>query len=186
MSFSYKQGANAFGSNMIYAIGGPGYVNHWGARGFAGTYLISTVLTRLIKFELVFCLTFWLVLNIVSAKTAIRANNVFTLLKVALLVLLICVGFAGLAGRFPNQPDLSINFSFNETTDNAGSYASAIYYVVYAYGGWYNLNYILDELKDPIKNLPRCAVSALSLTTILYILANIDNLYLNVEINLLI
>ncbi|KAG1423049.1 hypothetical protein G6F58_003001 [Rhizopus delemar] len=149
-------GANAFGSNMIYAIGGSGYVNHWGARGFA-----------------VFCLTFWLVLNIVSAKTAIRANNVFTLLKVALLVLLICVGFAGLAGRFPNQPDLSINFSFNETTDNAGSYASAIYYVVYAYGGWYNLNYILDELKDPIKNLPRCAVSALTLTTILYILANI-------------
>ncbi len=88
--------------------------------------------------------------------------------------------------KITNQPDLSINFSFNETTDNAGSYASAIYYVVYAYGGWYNLNYILDELKDPIKNLPRCAVSALTLTTILYILANIGNLYLNVKISLLI
>lgn len=86
------------------------------------------------------------------------------------------MGFAGLAGRFPNQPDLSVNFSFQGTIDNPGSYATAIYYVVYAYGGWYNLNYVIDELKDPIKNLPRCAVTALSLTTVLYLLANVGKL----------
>ncbi|KAI8876337.1 amino acid transporter, partial [Backusella circina FSU 941] len=150
------QGSTVFGNNIIYAIGGPTYSNDWGARGFA-----------------VFCLTFWIVLNIISAKLAIRINNFFTVLKIGLLILLICVGFAGLAGRFPNQPDLSVNFSFQGTLDNAGSYATAIYYVVYAYGGWYNLNYVLDELEDPIKNLPRCAVTALSLTTVLYLLANI-------------
>lgn len=120
-----------------------------------------------------FCLTFWLVLNITSAKLAIRANNFFTVLKIALLVLLICVGFAGFAGRLPNRPDLVENFSFHGTSNNPGSYATAIYYVIYAYGGWFNLNYVLDELKDPIKNLPKCAISALSLTTVLYILANI-------------
>jgi len=31
------QGATVFGSNIIYAIGGPTYTNDWGARGFAGT-----------------------------------------------------------------------------------------------------------------------------------------------------
>ncbi|ORE16121.1 amino acid transporter [Rhizopus microsporus] len=81
--------------------------------------------------------------------------------------------FAGFAGRLPNRPDLAENFSFHGTSNNPGSYATAIYYVIYAYGGWFNLNYVLDELKDPIKNLPKCAISALSLTTVLYILANI-------------
>jgi amino acid transporter len=121
----------------------------------------------------VFCLTFWLVLNIVSAKFAIRTNNFFTVLKIGLLLLLICVGFAGLSGRLPDQPDIANNFSFDGTLNNPGSYATAIYYVIFAYGGWYNLNYVLDELKDPIKNLPRCAISALSLTTVLYFLANV-------------
>lgn len=86
---------------------------------------------------------------------------------------MICVGFAGLAGRLPEQPDLKENFSFDGTLNSAGSYANAIYYVIYAYGGWYNLNYVIDELKDPIVNLPRCAITALSLTTILYFLANV-------------
>ncbi|KAG2204128.1 hypothetical protein INT47_011611 [Mucor saturninus] len=150
------QGATVFGSNIIYAMGGPSYTNNWGARGFA-----------------VFCLTFWLILNIFSSKAAVRANNFFTVIKIALLALLICVGFAGLSGRFSDGPDLSENFSFDGTLKNPGSYASAIYYVIYAYGGWYNLNYVLDELKDPIKNLPRCAITALSLTTVLYLLANV-------------
>lgn len=127
---------------------------------------------------IVFALTFWLVLNMFSSRTAIHANNIFTVLKIGLLILLICVGFAGLAGRFPNQPDRSVNFSFEGTVKNANSYASAIYYVVYAYGGWYNLNYVIDELKDPIKNLPKCSISALVLTTVLYLLANVGKLYI--------
>ncbi|KAJ2957736.1 hypothetical protein NQZ79_g6582 [Umbelopsis isabellina] len=174
------QGATVFGSNIIYAIGGPTYTNNWGARGFAA-----------------FCITFWIVLNIFSSKLAIRFNNFFTVLKVVLLLLLICVGFAGLAGRLPDRPDLQENFSFNGTSNNSGNYANSIYYVIFAYGGWYNLNYVLDELKEyesfslpsilvyksliypdllcvsPIKNLPRCAITALSSTTVLYILANV-------------
>lgn len=146
-----------FGDNVMYAIHGQGNYSEWEARGFA-----------------VFCLTFWVVVNIFSAKLAIRVNNFFTVIKVALLLLLICCGFAGFAGRFPNRPDIAENFSFHGTIQhNAGSYANAIYYTIFAYGGWYNLNYVLDELKDPIKNLPRCAVSALTLTTVLYLLANV-------------
>ncbi|KAI9284983.1 amino acid permease-domain-containing protein [Umbelopsis sp. AD052] len=106
-------------------------------------------------------------------QLAIRFNNFFTVLKILLLLLLICVGFAGLAGRLPNRPDLAENFSFNGTSNNSGNYANGIYYVIFAYGGWYNLNYVIDELKDPIKNLPRCAITALSSTTILYFLANV-------------
>ncbi|OBZ83892.1 High-affinity methionine permease [Choanephora cucurbitarum] len=148
--------AVAFGENIMYAIGGPDYRNEWQSRGFA-----------------IFCLTFWLVLNILSSRIAIRANNLFTVIKIVLLTLLICVGFAGLAGRLPNKPDIHENFSFAGTSNNPGAFASAVYYVIYSYDGWYNLNYVMDELKDPLKNLPRCAISALSITTALYILTNV-------------
>jgi amino acid transporter len=104
---------------------------------------------------------------------AIRCNNFFTVLKITLLLLLICVGFAGMAGRLPDRPDFQENFSFDGTLDNAGAYASAIYYVIFSYGGYYNLQKVTDELKDPIKNLPRCGVSAVGLTTVLYLLANV-------------
>ncbi len=93
-------------------------------------------------------------INIVSVKFAVRANNFFTVLKVTLLVLLICVGFAGFAGVFPGRPDLAENFSFDGTLDNLGSHANALYYAIFAYNGWYGINYALDELEDPIKNLP--------------------------------
>lgn len=108
-----------------------------------------------------------------SSKVAIRAVNVFSVIKILLLVLLICVGFAGLAGRFPDGPNLAENFSLKGTVKDPSSYASAIYFVVFAYSGWNNLNYVIDELEDPAKNLPRCAITALSLTTVLYFLANV-------------
>jgi amino acid transporter len=83
-----------------------------------------------------------------------------------------------MAGRLPERPNFEQNFSFDGTLNNAGSYANAIYYVIFSYGGYYNLQKVTDELKDPIKNLPRCGVSALGLTTVLYLLANVGNVHL--------
>lgn len=83
-----------------------------------------------------------------------------------------------MAGRLPERPNFEQNFSFDGTLNNAGSYANAIYYVIFSYGGYYNLQKVTDELKDPIKNLPRCGVSAVGLTTVLYLLANVGNVHL--------
>ncbi|CAO3645056.1 unnamed protein product [Cunninghamella blakesleeana] len=149
-----SQGATVFGNNIVFAISKG--TNDWQARGFGA-----------------FCITFWILVNVFSVKGAIRFNNFFTVLKITLLLLLICVGFAGLSGRLPNQPNLKENFSFHGTINNAGSYANAIYYVIFSYGGYYNLQKVTDELKDPIKNLPRCGIASVAFTTILYLLANV-------------
>ncbi|KAI8069427.1 amino acid permease-domain-containing protein [Gongronella butleri] len=66
---------------------------------------------------------------------------------IALLILLICVGFAGMAGRLPDRPDFSANFSFDGTVNNAGSYANAIYYVIFAYGAYLSV-LSLDQIKS--------------------------------------
>lgn len=41
-----------------------------------------------------------------------------------------------------------------------------------SYSGWHNLNFILDEVKDPINNLPKASTAALLSTAALYILTN--------------
>ncbi|CAO3623024.1 unnamed protein product [Cunninghamella echinulata] len=148
------QAATVFGNNIVFAISKE--ANDWQARGFG-----------------VFCITFWILVNIYSVKNAIQFNNFFTVLKIVLLLLLICVGFAGLSGRLPNQPDFKENFSFQGTFNSPGSYANALYYVIFSYGGYHNLQRVTDELKDPIKNLPRCGIASLAFTTVLYILANV-------------
>ncbi|KAI8059226.1 amino acid/polyamine transporter I [Gongronella butleri] len=149
------QASIVFGENIIFAMNKGEKVNEWGARGFG-----------------IFCISFWVVVNMLSAKYAMRFNNIFTILKIALLILLICVGFAGMAGRLPNQPDLRRNFSFEGTSSNIGSYASGIYYIIYSYGGYYNLQRVTDELIDPLRNLPRCGIASILFTTVVYLLAN--------------
>ncbi|KAI8086751.1 amino acid permease-domain-containing protein [Halteromyces radiatus] len=42
-------------------------------------------------------------------------------------------GFGGMAGRLPDRPNYQENFSFDGTLNNAGSYANAIYYVIFSY-----------------------------------------------------
>ncbi|ORX52289.1 hypothetical protein DM01DRAFT_1363259 [Hesseltinella vesiculosa] len=82
------------------------------------------------------------------------------------------VGFAGMAGRLPNQPNLAQNFSFEHSATSAGSYANGIYYVIFSYSGYYNLQRVTDELKSPLQNLPRCGVASILFTTVVYLLAN--------------
>ncbi|ORZ21151.1 amino acid permease-domain-containing protein [Absidia repens] len=89
--------------------------------------------------------------NIVYAINAGQYKNDwqargFGVLKITLLLLLICVGFAGMAGRLPDRPDFHENFSFDGTLDNAGSYANAIYYVIFSYA--YLSVLPLDEIRS--------------------------------------
>lgn len=95
------------------------------------------------------------------------------MIKLGLLLLLVCIGFVGLSGKLPHQPNLKENFSFNGTLNNVGSYASGLYYVIFSYSGYYCVQNVTDELKDPIKNLPRIGVTSIFFVTIIYLLANV-------------
>ena len=100
-------------------------------------------------------------------------QNIFTIVKVLLIVLFIGAGFLVLdpqpISKWPQPGDFSLITS--------GSFAVALIYVSYAYTGWNVAIYIVGEIKDPFKNLPRSLFVGTALVLILYVLLNFVFLY---------
>jgi amino acid transporter len=46
--------------------------------------------------------------------------------------------------------------------------------VIFAYSGWQNVNYVLNDVKNPVRTLKIAGPLGLGITSTLYILANIS------------
>lgn len=114
------------------------------------------------------------ILHSLSVRWGIMIQNALTGVKVLTLILICISGLVAAAGGIPSAP-LTDNFkdAFANTSQNGNAYASALFKVFFAYDGWNNANYILDELKNPISTLKISALSGITLVTILYTIANI-------------
>ncbi|KAI9356570.1 amino acid/polyamine transporter I [Zopfochytrium polystomum] len=153
-------GLIVFGNYANYAIHGPDYSSDRGSRLWA-----------------LGALTALAAVNIASTKFAVRLNTIITIYKMALVAFIIVTGVVALFGGFKDKEHPGLSWSsinFEGTASDPGSFATGIYYIMFVYGGWANVNYILDEVHDPIRNLPKAAVFSLSSTFILYILANLS------------
>jgi len=54
-----------------------------------------------------------------------------------------------------------------------GSLSLAFYSGLFSYGGWNYLNFVIDELQDPYRNLPIAISIAMPIVTLFYVLANL-------------
>ncbi|KAK4106158.1 amino acid transporter [Parathielavia hyrcaniae] len=117
-----------------------------------------------------------------APRLGIWLSNGFGAFKLVLLSLVVCTGFAALAGRTAvPRPDNFSTFHGPGGTiagdDNSAGFASssslALLQVLYSYGGWENANYVLTEVRNAPKTLRRAAPIAISVVTVLYVLANI-------------
>ena len=44
---------------------------------------------------------------------------------------------------------------------------------MFAYNGWNYLNFVIEEMKDPVRDLPKAIIISVFLVTVFYTLANI-------------
>ncbi len=107
-------------------------------------------------------------------KTGTRIQNVLTVLKVLLIVVLI---FAGLMS---GKGDTS-NFSRENISDPgfAGwkTIGLSLMWIMFAYSGWNASTYLGAEIKNPSKILPRSLIYGTGIVIILYLSLNILYVY---------
>lgn len=108
--------------------------------------------------------------NCHSTKLGTSMNNVFTFSKISALVLLIILGLKNMI--YGNFASLSTEYVWKNTTTDVGKYAAACLAGLFSYQGWSYLNFVVEELKQPKKNLPRGIFISIATTTSVYILAN--------------
>ena len=53
-------------------------------------------------------------------------------------------------------------------------YATATFKVINAYAGWSNINYVLNEVRDPVRTLKIAGPLGLGICAVLYMFANIS------------
>ncbi|XP_039277528.1 Y+L amino acid transporter 2 isoform X2 [Nilaparvata lugens] len=119
---------------------------------------------RLLAVCCILILTF---VNCWDVKWATRVQDTFTYAK--LLALCIIIG-AGVMKLIEGKTQY---FTFENTTYEPTSIALSFYSGLFAYNGWNYLNFIIEELKDPIKNLPRAIAISCTLVTIVYVMTNV-------------
>ncbi|XP_067662764.1 Y+L amino acid transporter 2-like isoform X2 [Haliotis asinina] len=121
---------------------------------------------RLLAALCILVLTF---VNCYDVKWATRVQDVFTYAKVLALVLIVITGFVQLGrGQFD-----SFKNPFENTEPDIGKISLAFYSGLFAYNGWNYLNFVIEELKDPYKNLPKAIWISIILVTVIYTLTNV-------------
>ncbi|XP_041827253.1 b(0,+)-type amino acid transporter 1-like isoform X2 [Melanotaenia boesemani] len=115
--------------------------------------------------------------NILNVRLAVRVQVVFLVAKVVALTVIVIGGLVEIIqGNNVIVENFKVENSFKGTHYSASGLGMAFFQGLWAYGGWYNLNCVTEELKKPEVNLPRALLIAISLVTGLYLLVNVSYL----------
>jgi len=119
---------------------------------------------RLLAAACICLLTF---VNCWDVKWSTRVQDTFTYAKLVALFIIIGTGFYQLCiGHIEH-------FTFENTETDVTKISLAFYSGLFAYNGWNYLNFVIEELQDPIKNLPRAIAISLVTVTVTYVFTNV-------------
>ncbi|NXI70830.1 S7A13 protein, partial [Anseranas semipalmata] len=115
------------------------------------------------------------ILNGRSVKMAAWVQTVFTLLKMMALSVIAVSGIVLLIG---GREEILARFedTFSSEMPNVSQIAEAFFQGLYAYGGWWSLNYMAEEMKNPSRNIPLTVMTAVPAVIVFYLLVNISYL----------
>ncbi|CAJ0566258.1 unnamed protein product, partial [Mesorhabditis spiculigera] len=111
-------------------------------------------------------------INCISVRAATFVQDTFTVAKVFALSMIIVTG-AYLLCTGKSQYYDSFNPLFENTSKDFTTMSLAFYSGLFAYSGWNFLNFIVEEMKDPKRDLPLAIAISISSCTIIYFLTNV-------------
>ncbi|XP_053364247.1 cystine/glutamate transporter-like [Clarias gariepinus] len=140
-----------------------------------GHYIIEPFFTPcpaplpLIKLTSFLGVTFLVAVNCWSVSLSFRTQVFLLIIKLFALVLIIVPGITALAkGRTENFEN-----AFNSETLTLSKLPLAFYSGLYAFSGWFVLNFVTEEVINPKRNIPLAIILSMITVSILYLVVNV-------------
>ncbi|XP_032360872.1 cystine/glutamate transporter [Etheostoma spectabile] len=125
--------------------------------------------TVLIKLVSILGVTFVVAVNCWSVTLASRTQITLTFVKMFALVLIIVPGVIALAkGKTENFQN-----GFEVDSLTLDRLPLAFYNGLYAYGGWFYLNFVTEEVINPNRNIPLAIICSMVTVTVCYVFVNV-------------
>ena len=106
-------------------------------------------------------------LNYIGIRKAGAFQLFFTILKVAMVLIIIGCGFAAATGSFSN-----FTTTFPGAQGGVAGFFAALVAALWAYDGWNDLNMVGGEVSNPERNIPIALVLGVAIVGALYMLLN--------------
>jgi len=106
--------------------------------------------------------------NLIGHRQSAWTQNLTTILKLGLFVILVLMAFLFGGGQLAN---IAKGQAIREV--KVGTAASQLFYVMFAYSGWNAASYLAGEVKNPGKILPKSLLLGTGLVIILYLALNL-------------
>ena len=106
--------------------------------------------------------------NLIGYRQSVWTQNLTTMLKLALFVVLAVTAFLFGGGRLANIVE---GQSIGKV--ELGTAATQFFYVMFAYTGWNAASYLAGEVKNPARTLPRSLLLGAGLVILLYLALNL-------------
>ena len=107
------------------------------------------------------------IMNYLGVKKAGDFQLVFTLLKVAIILGIVVIGFSYSRGSFAHFAE-----SYRLARGGMAGFMAALVAALWAYDGWNDLNMVSEEVRDPSRNIPLALIAGVAGVGVLYMLVN--------------
>ncbi len=107
-------------------------------------------------------------------RSGSRVQNLLTLLKVGLILVLVVTGFLFGEGSFEH---FRVQLSGAAEKADLKSIGLALMWIMFAYSGWNASTYVGSEVMNPVKNIPRSLITGTLFVTLIYVLLNTLYIY---------
>jgi basic amino acid/polyamine antiporter, APA family len=107
------------------------------------------------------------ILNYIGVKKAGEFQLVFTLLKVAMILAIVVIGFSYATGSWSHFAG-----GYEGAKGGMAGFMAALVAALWAYDGWNDLNQVAGEIREPEKSIPVALIVGVATVGGLYILVN--------------
>ena len=123
------------------------------------------------QFAAVGGILFFTFINYFGIRSGSFVQNFFTILKVAAIIVLILFGF--IVSISPGVTTSVNQLEVPAGLDLIAALGVALIAVLWTFDGWYSVNSVASEIKNPQKNLPYSLIIGIAVIGIIYILINL-------------